>query len=240
MAELDIAELESCLARARQPRVVEHMQRLLDEWRAELARASPAALPSSAAPAPTVAPPAPVLLETRSMAPSVGTAWVPIETLSWDQDPYPSRFISIYLTSGLDGVGKLPKAQVSCQFGAQSVDLQIRDLHGKNYRLLKDNLEHTIQPAECKCIVKENRVTLKMRKADQQFGAEHWTALTKKKRAEDPAKAADPSASLMSMMKDLYDDGDDTIRKTIGEAMLKSRQQQAGGGGDDGPLDDDF
>ena len=42
------------------------------------------------------------------------------------------------------------------------------------------------------------------------------------------------------MMQDLYDDGDDTIRKTIGEAMLKSRQKQAGGGGGGDGLDDDF
>lgn len=29
----------------------------------------------------------------------------------------------------------------------------------------------------------------------------------------------------MDMMKQMYDDGDDQMKKTIGEAMLKSRQE---------------
>jgi hypothetical protein len=35
----------------------------------------------------------------------------------------------------------------------------------------------------------------------------------------------------MDMMKDMYDSGDDQMRKTIGEAMLKSQTERMGGGG---------
>ena len=31
----------------------------------------------------------------------------------------------------------------------------------------------------------------------------------------------------MDLMKDMYDSGDDQMKKTIGEAMLKSRQGQS-------------
>ena len=31
----------------------------------------------------------------------------------------------------------------------------------------------------------------------------------------------------MDMMKDLYDNGDDQMKKTLGEAMLKSQRDQA-------------
>ena len=36
----------------------------------------------------------------------------------------------------------------------------------------------------------------------------------------------------MDMMKDLYDNGDDNMKKALGEAMLKSRQTQAAGRSD--------
>ena len=43
----------------------------------------------------------------------------------------------------------------------------------------------------------------------------------------------------MDMMKDMYDSGDDNMKKTLGEAMLKSRQKEAMGdksmGADDMP-----
>ena len=48
----------------------------------------------------------------------------------------------------------------------------------------------------------------------------------------------DPGSDLMDMMKDLYDEGDDTMKKTLGEAMLKSRQEQALGGKGMGMGDD--
>lgn len=41
----------------------------------------------------------------------------------------------------------------------------------------------------------------------------------------------------MDMMKDMYDSGDDTMKKTLGEAMMKSRQNQELGGGSGYPDD---
>lgn len=245
----DVADLEQCLKQATQPRVIAQLQRLLDDWRAQLDRGS----------APTPAP-APVQLPA-AMSCARPVSFVPIESFGWDQDAYPSKYVCVYLLSGLDGVGELPKESVSCRFGADSFDLQIRGLAGKDYRLVKTALEHEINPAESKvrtrptparapptplptlptgrharlaparpqCIVKKNRITLKLRKVDGQFGADHWTALTKKRPAPGGADKSDPSAGIMDMMKDLYEDGDDTMRKTIGEAMLKSRQERAGG-----------
>jgi calcyclin binding protein len=43
------------------------------------------------------------------------------------------------------------------------------------------------------------------------------------RRSKQKKKKDDPSASLMDMMKDLYDEGDENMKKIIGEAMMKSR-----------------
>ena len=65
-------------------------------------------------------------------------------------------------------------------------------------------------------------------------GYEQWMELTSKRPKAEGEKEKDPGASLMEMMKDMYDNGDDQMRKTLGEAMLKSRQkEQMGGGMDD-------
>ena len=57
------------------------------------------------------------------------------ETLTkfgWDQQ---DKKVKIYVTSGVDGIGKLSKGQVVCEFEDQSFDLKIQDLNGKNLRL---------------------------------------------------------------------------------------------------------
>merc|ERR1712046_337516 len=57
------------------------------------------------------------------------------------------------------------------------------------------------------------------------MGYDHWSDLKKKggKAAKEKTRNADPSAGIMDMMKDLYDNGDDNMRKIIGESMMKSR-----------------
>ena len=87
-----------------------------------------------------------------------------------------------------------------------------------------------------------------MRKAKGQYGYDNWTDLTAKRPKAEASKASsDPSAGIMDMMKQMYEDGDDTMKKAIGEAMLKSRSGEADkesrssvpfGGYDD--LDDKF
>jgi hypothetical protein len=40
----------------------------------------------------------------------------------------------------------------------------VRGLQGKDYRLLKTNLEHDIVPADCKTIVKADKIVVKLKK----------------------------------------------------------------------------
>ena len=53
----------------------------------------------------------------------------------------------------------------------------------------------------------------------------YWTdILRKEKKAAKMAKNEDPNASLMNMMRDLYNNGDDNMKKTIAESWTKSQQ----------------
>ena len=48
---------------------------------------------------------------------------------------------------------------------------------------------------------------------------------------ENEEEQEDPSGQLMNMMKRMYDEGDDTMKRTIAEAWSKSRDKSAAAGG---------
>ena len=121
-------------------------------------------------------------------------------------------------------------ACAACEFGKNSFDLKILDFGGKNFRLLKNNLDKDIVPGESKVTVKKNRITITLRKAKGSYGYDSWIDLTAKRPKAETDSKADPSAGIMDMMKQMYDDGDDTMKKAIGEAMLKSRSGEEGPG----------
>ena len=105
------------------------------------------------------------------------------------------------------------------------ISLKVLDHEGRNYRLFRDNLSHDIDPSLSKVIVKQNKVIIKIGKVKGEYSYDHWTDLTSKKGSKEKAKEKeDPQASIMNMMKDMYDDGDDNMKKIIGEAMEKSRR----------------
>ena len=157
-------------------------------------------------------------------------SYTPIQSFGWDQDDYGKEPNSVYVyVSGLDGVGAI-KERVSCDFTKTSFDLKVHDLGGKSYRLLKDNLEEAIDVENSKAVVKKNRVTVQLRKVKGEYGHKSWINLTAKRQKSEATKA-DPTAGIMDMMKELYEDGDDQMRKTLGEAMLKSREKNGPMGG---------
>ena len=249
----DIADMETLLASATRPKVRAMLSDYLAQLRAEqLTRSgggssgSGTADPSVAAatrlpasPSASAAPPAaakpvklpPQPMPTPAASSSTAVLYTTISSFGWDQDAYGKEpnFVYVYILSGVDGVGEI-KNRVTCDFTASSFDLKILGLNGKNYRLKKDNLDKKINVAESKIVVKKNKITIKMKKVKGEFGYDSWLDLTAKRpKLTDDGKEKDPGASLMDMMKDMYDNGDDTMKKALGEAMLKSRQKEQGG-----------
>jgi calcyclin binding protein len=77
-------------------------------------------------------------------------------------------------------------------------------------------------------------VTVFLKKADV---GKSWGYLTEKeKKLKDKAAPklddnADPQEGLMSMMKKMYDEGDDEMKRTISKAFTESREKSAKGEG---------
>lgn len=173
-------------------------------------------------------------VDTISPSSSTNITFLPISDFAWDQGEYGSAFVTIYIDFPSIGTSK---DSVSCEFTKDSFDLKILNFDNKNYRLFKDNLDKDIVPSNSKYIVKANKILIKLGKTKNDIGYEQWMSLTAKnpdrKKQEAGGKGADPMGGIMDMMKDMYETGDDNMKKIIGEAMMKSRDGVQSGFKDD-------
>lgn len=105
---------------------------------------------------------------------------------------------------------------------------------GKHLRLKLGPLNGLIEPGACKLKIKSNSITLELKKAGKQW----WSDLKQKAKKEGASASPsapieksgeDPGASLMNMMKDLYENGDDDMKRTIAESWTKSQKDKAMG-----------
>lgn len=74
-------------------------------------------------------------------------------------------------------------------------------------------------------VVNNNNVTIRLQKVKK---GTNWPQLIQKEdkfKADDFGKdaAKDPSAGLMDMMKKMYEEGDDNMKRTIAEAWTKNK-----------------
>lgn len=239
----DLTEAETLIASVKSSRIKAVLENLAKELKSEQAAATKNddaqsdESPPEAPPAPAPAPADPEY-KTNDAPPSVNSnlKFVSIEGFGWDQGEYGSPKVTVYVTKGMEGVGQVKK-NVTCSFTKEGFDLVIEDFKGKNYRLCVDNLEHEIIPEDSKVVVKANKVLVKLVKKKGEYSYDHWTELRSKKNADEKRKLKnDPTSGIMDMMKKMYDEGDDTMKKTIGEAMQKSQQKQANPGLDDDGL----
>ena len=55
----------------------------------------------------------------------------PIDNFGWEQG---DSYVKVWITSGIEGVGAIPKENISVVFTAKGFDLKIKGLNGINYR----------------------------------------------------------------------------------------------------------
>ena len=244
MADAD--EIEAALANITRPSARLHVQNLITKLRKEGAalervaamtnKASAmeitptedaaAATPAEAAPKakPTALPQS---VPARSPAKPVShpsSKYQVFPTYFFDAGQYNSPTVSVYVP--LENIGQHDKSKISCNFTSSSFDLIVTDFEGKSYRLLNDNLEHDIETDKSKFIVKPNKIIIKLGKVKGEYSYDHWSQLTAKKKKVKSGAKEDPAAGIMDMMKDMYEGGDDNMKKMIGETMYKQRTGQ--------------
>lgn len=154
---------------------------------------------------------------------------VKLSTYAWEDS---GKVVKIYVT--LDGVQTLPEENVTVDFTATSFLMKALGLNGKNYELHVKNLLFLIRPDESSFKVKRDMVMITLRKKD---GTQKWAYVVKTEQKEKDKKpiapdldtSGDPSANLMNLMKKMYDEGDDEMKRTIKKAMVESQEKRASG-----------
>jgi calcyclin binding protein len=212
MSSAELEEVDMLIADATFPGIKD----CLNAYKAKLLASAVPKLPAPVRPAASSKPSGGGAVSTGTVSSS--QSFIQITDFAWDQGEYSSTTVTVYVE--LPGVGGVKDA-VKCDFTAGSFDLTVCGLDGKSYRLFRDNLDKDINPSTSKFIVKRDKVVVKLAKAKQEF----WSNLTSKKSKEKKeSEQKDPSAGLMDMMKDMYNDGDENMKRIIGEAMMKAQR----------------
>lgn len=155
-----------------------------------------------------------------------------ITNYAWDQS---DKFMKIYVT--IKGVHSLPKERVTCEFGKRSFRLQVEEEEENKRRseLYISTLLEDINPEESWYKLKTDTVLLMLKKSTTGKTWPYVTSGEKAKKAkEDNEKKPkmdddkDPNDSLMEMMKKMYDEGDDDMKRTIAQAWTQSKDKKGG------------
>ncbi|KVH89381.1 calcyclin-binding protein-like [Cynara cardunculus var. scolymus] len=208
---LDLDELRHLQSIAKRPRVVS----LISSEIRNLEKLSNDA--ASVVPAPAPAPaPAPVSTNLKVVSDPT-LKYTTLGSFSWDQD---TDKVKIYVF--LEGVDQ---EKVQTEFNPMSVDVKFHDVQGKNYRCAIPKLNKEIIPEKCKVLVKPTKVIITLVKASKG----NWLDLHFKEDKLKPSldKERDPMAGIMDLMKNMYEEGDDEMKKTIAKAWTDARSGKA-------------
>jgi len=145
-----------------------------------------------------------------------------LNNYAWDQN---DKFVKIFVT--LKNVHTLPAESVYTVFTENSMELHMNGLDNRNYTLPIKNLLNKIDISKSSWKVKTDMVIVMLAKVE---AGKHWSHLTSsEKKAKEPKpvpkldEEKDPSAGLMDLMKQMYEDGDDDMKRTIAKAWTESK-----------------
>ncbi|XP_066309942.1 uncharacterized protein [Miscanthus floridulus] len=200
---LELDDLRRLEGLAKHPRVQTLLVNEIRNVEAKLAKATePSPEPLAAASAPAPSPAARPIL-----------SYVTLGSFSWDQD---NEKIKIYVS--LEGV---EQEKVETTFKPTSVDVKFHDVKGKNYRCAIPKLNKEIVPEKCKVVVKPTKVIVTLFKASKG----NWLDLHFKEDKVKPSmdKEKDPMSGIMDLMKNMYEEGDEDMKRTIAKAWSDAR-----------------
>lgn len=117
----EVAELQTLLAQTKTAGNRRDLEHLLQRKQKALEAAEPQQQEVET-------PAAPVKVAARPVV-SDPTTFTEISRFGWEDDGYGKEKVAVYVMSGIDGVGNLPKENVTCHFTKTSFDLKVVQWH---------------------------------------------------------------------------------------------------------------
>lgn len=217
----DIDELNELLSQAKRKRVQDFLtleiRKLETEW-VNLKEASDKASEED----PSAAPSTTVSQSKRYQ--------IKLNGYGWDQS---DKYVKVFVT--LKNVHSLPKEQVYCTLTEKSMELHVENLDNKNYLLVINKLLEPINVGESHWKQKTDMVVIFLAKSRPNVKWSHMTEVEKKfedqrtnrfKPPEDTGAEKDPQESIMSLMKNMYETGDDEMKRMISKAWYEGQHKK--------------
>ncbi|XP_037821451.1 calcyclin-binding protein-like [Lucilia sericata] len=143
----------------------------------------------------------------------------------WDQS---DKFVKIFITLG--GVQNLDESSVVTKFTEKSLNVNVLNLHGKDYGLVINNLLEPIDVVKSYRKIKTGMIAIYLKKVNEN---RHWSCLTSiqkrlKEQQDSELKSSDsdnPSDALVNIMKKMYQTGDTKTKQMIAKAWTESQEK---------------
>jgi calcyclin binding protein len=120
--------------------------------------------------------------------------------------------------------------QLDVVFDKWSVEFRLRGYRNQNLIFSIKRLFGEIIPSESKYLLKNNSLNLVLTKRENKS----WSQVAFKEeklggKSEKAEEKEDPQAGIMNMMKKMYEEGDENMKRTIAEAWTKANDKKAQG-----------
>ncbi|XP_055332108.1 calcyclin-binding protein-like [Paramacrobiotus metropolitanus] len=166
----------------------------------------------------------------KAVSAAPATSRTKISLYGWDQS---DKFLTLYISDKLKDIKGIPAENVTSSFSERGAHMEVKGLNGRDYYFDLANLAYAIIPEESTHKLRGDSVVLNLRKKESKT----WECVTaaekqrKDKKAQekfdmDSDAKSDPSASMMTMMKKMYEEGDDDMKRTISKAWFEASQKQ--------------
>jgi calcyclin binding protein len=132
-----------------------------------------------------------------------------------------SNDVAKIIIRDIDG---LPDAKIDFEPKERSFSIAVNREGLSNLKLTVSPLKKIV-PGGCKFAVRNKTLTITLEKKKKAS----WTQLKKRAsgiKKSDPKTKEDPSAGLMDMMKTMYDDGDDEMKRTMQKAWWEGQHKK--------------
>ncbi|KAI6173331.1 Calcyclin-binding protein [Aphelenchoides besseyi] len=152
-----------------------------------------------------------------------------LKSFAYDES---DKFVKLYYT--LPGVQNLPSDSINASFTEDSFNIKVVDLNGVDYTFEAAGFTHPIDASKSLAKQKTDSVLVMLKKLKDGTQWQKLLKLEKASKIDMPEidESGDPQQSLMSMMKKLYDEGDEQMKQTITKAFYESEQKKKTQGGD--------
>ncbi|XP_056632216.1 calcyclin-binding protein [Diorhabda sublineata] len=160
---------------------------------------------------------------TQSAVSAIRRYEVKINNYAWDQS---EKFVKFYIT--LKNVQTALAENICCEFTPKNINLSIKDVDNKDYKWEIKNLLQEIDPEKSSWKIKSDTVLINAAKKVPM----NWSHVTEWEKKASESKVPkmdteklDPTEGLMSLMKNMYETGDDEMKRTIAKAWTESQQK---------------